>query len=295
VSPKDDDSSSSGGNDRNIIKLKKSTFNKLIIACVAALMVSSFFAGYNLHSLQTIVTPQPSLPLGQQQQQLLPQQQLPPQGQVIDPSLFGGGAGAGGGAIAPTPFAPPTQRLTSVSLDDDPIKGKSDASLTIVEFSDFQCPFCQRFAQETLPQILKEYVDTGKAKFVYRDSPFVDIHPNSVIAATAAQCANEQGKFWEYHDILFGNQIEWESQDTATADGTLKKYGADLQLNTDQFNSCLDSKKYEAEVNNDLQQGFQYGVSGTPTFFVGNDTSGYTQVPGALPFSAFQAIIEQES
>ena len=186
------------------------------------------------------------------------------------------------GGARPTPTGavaagPPTD----VSADDDPSKGDANAPITIIEFSDFECPFCARFYQQTLPQLEKEYIDTGKVKFVYRDFP-LSFHPNAQKAAEAGECADDQGKFWEMHDKIFDNQ-------NAISINDLKGYAADLGLDTDEFNSCLDSGKHSAEVQKDFKDGQAARVSGTPAFFING-----VKLVGAQPFSAFQQIIESQ-
>ena len=167
-------------------------------------------------------------------------------------------------------------------VDDDPSVGEKNAKLTIVEFSDFQCPFCGRFRSQTFDQIKKEYIDTGKVKFVFRDFPLNSIHPYAQKASEASECADEQGKFWEYHDKLF------ENQGALTVDN-LKKYASDLSLDTKKFNDCLDSGKMTAEVNKDTQDAQASGGSGTPYFLVGNKP-----VSGAQPFANFKAAIDAQ-
>ena len=168
-----------------------------------------------------------------------------------------------------------------ISLDDDPVMGSEDAPVTIVEFSDFQCPFCARFFSQTLPLIEKDYIDSGKVKLVYRDFP-LSFHQNAQKAAEASECADEQGKFWEYHDKMFENQ---NALDTTS----LKKYAEDLGLDTAEFNDCLDSGQMASKVQNDVNDGQKYGVTGTPTFFING-----IKVVGAQPYSAFHEVINQE-
>lgn len=182
----------------------------------------------------------------------------------------------------------------SVSIDDDPVRGNQDAPITIVEFSDFQCPFCARFQIQTLPLILEQYVETGKVKFVYRDFPIQNSHPNAMPAAAASECAHEQNKYWEYHDALFENQGVWNKVDIASAVTVFKEFAAELDLNQDQFNSCLDSGKYIEEINNDLKDGRDYGITGTPGFFIGNEENGFVKLNGAQPFEAFKNIIDSQ-
>jgi protein-disulfide isomerase len=185
----------------------------------------------------------------------------------------------------PTP-SPINVNAEDLVDDNDPVLGDKDAPVTIVEFSDFQCPFCARFRTQTFEQIKTEYIDTGKVKFVYKDFPLDSIHSNARSAAEAAECANEQGKFWEYHDLLFEKQREWAS---ATGNDLFKQYAADLRLDTEKFNDCIDSKKYASEVSDDLKAATSAGGRGTPYFIVGS-----TPVSGARPFSAFQEAIEAE-
>ena len=184
-----------------------------------------------------------------------------------------------------------------VSADDDPVLGEKDAPVEIIEFSDFQCPFCRKFWTDTFSQLKTQYIDTGKAKLVYRDFPLDSIHPMAQKSAEAAQCADEQGKFWEYHDKMYGEQnildggsIEGPVQSTVTYTANdLKKWAKDLGLDSSKFDSCLDDGKYEDEVKNDFQDGAQAGVQGTPSFFINGN-----QLSGAQPFSAFKAAIDAE-
>ncbi|MFC1648443.1 DsbA family protein [Nanoarchaeota archaeon] len=183
------------------------------------------------------------------------------------------------GGDAPAPAPTPT---VEVSADDDAVKGKDNAPVEIIEFSDFQCPFCARWYTDTMPQIQKEYIDTGKVKLVFRDFPLNQIHPLAQKASEAAECADDQGKFWEMHDILFENP---NALDVAS----LKQHAADLGMDTDDFDDCLDSGKYTDEVNKDLADGRAAGVSGTPSFFINGK-----KIVGAHPFATFQQAIDAE-
>ncbi len=169
--------------------------------------------------------------------------------------------------------------LKEVSIDDDAVKGNPNAKVTIVEFSDFECPFCGKYFRETAPQIMKDYVDTGTVKYVFRDSP-LDFHKNAQKAAEAAECAGEQGKYWEMHDYLFQNQ-------DYLAVENLKGYAKDLKLDTAKFNDCLDKSKMAEEVSKDLADAQKYGVSGTPAFFINGKL-----ISGAQPYNVFKAEIE---
>ena len=151
--------------------------------------------------------------------------------------------------------------------DDDPAIGPKDAKAVIVEFSDFQCPACKA-AQPTVDKVLADF--KGKVRFVYRDFPLDQgcnanlprqLHPFACRASLAADCANEQGKFWEYHDLLFERQPAFD-------DASLKKYAGQLGLNQAQFDACLDSLKYLDEIKKDIADGTALNIQGTPTFFI---------------------------
>lgn len=166
-------------------------------------------------------------------------------------------------------------------VDDDAFKGDENAPVIIVEFSDFECPFCTRFYSDTLPQIKKEYIETGKVKFVYRDFP-LSFHANAKKAAEAAECAGEQEKFWEMHDKLFDEGVKGGVS-------LFKQFAVDIGLDTKKFNECLDIGKMADEVENDLAAGSNVGISGTPGFIINGQL-----VSGAQPFEVFKQIIEEE-
>ena len=206
-------------------------------------------------------------------------------------SLFTGGFGLGsnditGGVVAPSnPTPTPTLNVNAKDFvgNDDPILGDPNAKITIVEFSDFQCPFCKRAADDAVKQLIdSDYFKDGDVNLVFRDFPLTSIHPFAQKAAEAGQCAYDQEKFWEYHDLLFANQ---GALDTAS----LKQYATDLELDTDKFNECLDSGENKDEVAKDLEDAQKAGGRGTPYFIVGN-----VPVSGAQPFSAFEAAIQAQ-
>jgi|Deesub1362A_J573_1020465.scaffolds.fasta_scaffold00430_5 protein-disulfide isomerase len=174
----------------------------------------------------------------------------------------------------------PEIERTEVSPDDDPYIGNENAEVTIIEFSDFTCPYCAKFELETLPKILERY--DGKIKFVFRDFPFRG--NASIKAAEAANCANEQGKYWEYHTLLFERQSEWYSNLTL-----LYTYAEELNLNMSEFSSCVESGKYVEEIMKDMNDGLVAGVSGTPTIFING-----IKIEGAKPFENFVNIIDGE-
>src|SRR5262249_4145068 len=159
-----------------------------------------------------------------------------------------------------------------------PSRGPDNAKVTLVEFSDFQCPFCGR-AHDTVEQVMQAYA--GKVRLVFRQFP-LDMHKNAAKAAEAALCANEQGKFWEYHDVLFKNQQTLEIPQ-------LKDHANGVGLDQVKFASCLDSGKFARAVQEDMVAGQQVGVSGTPAFFING-----VMLPGAMPFDEFKRVIDQE-
>ncbi|MEK6853393.1 MAG: thioredoxin domain-containing protein [Nanoarchaeota archaeon] len=166
-------------------------------------------------------------------------------------------------------------------LDDDAVKGDEDAPVTIIEWSDFECPFCARFYRDTLPLIEEEYIKTGKVKLVFRDFP-LSFHQNAQKAAEAAECAGEQGKFWEMHDLLFEQGVEGGT-------AGFKQYAKQLGLNTAKFNECLDSGAMASEVRKDTADGAAAGIQGTPGFLINGKL-----VSGAQPFSSFKQVIDAE-
>ncbi len=174
----------------------------------------------------------------------------------------------------------PTEPI-DVSLDDDAVKGDKNAPVTIVEFSEYQCPFCKRYVDQTLVQIQEKYIDTGKVKYVFRDFP-LDFHDNAKPAAMATECVREEGgddAYWDYHDVLFENN-------TALDSDSLKKYASDMGYD---IADCLDSEKYADEVDADTEEGKSYGVRGTPAFFINGKF-----LSGAQPFANFEKLIEEE-
>ena len=189
---------------------------------------------------------------------------------------------AGGANLAPPPpHSHPDENLNAI--------GDPNAPVTIIEYSDFQCPFCGRFARETEPLIIQHYVETGKVRLVYRT--FGDwIGPESLRAAEAAYCAGDQGKFWEFHDVLFYNQ-HGENQGAFSReriDSMAKMLGLDM----DAFDQCLDSHKYRQQAMQDLKDGQAAGVKGTPSFLVIAPDGSQQFIEGALPYARFQEAIE---
>jgi protein-disulfide isomerase len=161
----------------------------------------------------------------------------------------------------------------------DPSLGSASAPVTLVEFSDFQCPFCQRVAP-TLKQVQQAY--GNKVRIIWKDFPLTQIHPQAFKAGEAAHCAGDQGKFWDYHDKLFGNQSALQLSD-------LKQYATDLGLDASAFAMCLDSSKYGERVRDGVSQGSMLGVNSTPTIYINGRL-----LSGAQPFEAFKALIDEE-
>jgi len=258
------------------ITIKKSTYHNLLKGMVAAITIAAFIGGY---SIGTFDDDSDSAVTIEELKEIISEIEIKT-------------------APAPQPAQIPTQstapQVFRVSLDDDPVKGNPDAPVTVVEFSDFQCPFCLRFFQQTLPLIEENYIDTGKIKFVYRDFPLDNIHPNARPAHIAAECADEQGKFWEYHDLLFQEQAKWQGLDSSKLQKILTKYAANLGLQGASFESCMQSQEIADEVNADYLQAAQYGATGTPTFFIGNEKIGFIKLVGAQPYAVFQGMIDNQ-
>ena len=168
-----------------------------------------------------------------------------------------------------------------VNIDGAPFLGREDAPVTVVEFSDFECPFCRRWYEDSKGRLEREYIDTGKVKLVYMHFP-LSFHPEAMPAALASECAYEQGKFWEFHDLIFENQ-------QVIGEANYKKWAGELGLDQGQFDDCYDSRKYEADVQDDFSKGQGAGIRGTPGFLVNGRL-----VSGAQPFQVFQAAIEAE-
>ncbi len=195
--------------------------------------------------------------------------------------------GTGSGTIAqasgPVIEAPATaaSKYTRYKIPSDGFHslGPADAPITIVEFSDYQCPFCRRWHDEVYQKLLAAY--PGKIKFVYRNLPLTSIHPDAQAAAEAAMCAGEQNVYWQYHDKLFSSEI--------LGNGAYTQYAQELNLNMDAFNACLSSRKYQAAIKIDSDFALNLGVSSTPTFFING-----LAIVGAQPLDIFKQVIDKE-
>ena len=194
-------------------------------------------------------------------------------------------------AVPIQPLGPTPENPTIVSIEGGATKGNKDAKVTLVEFTDYQCPFCSRHLRDTLPQIDNDYVKTGKIRYVLREFPLEAIHPLAFKAAEAANCSGEQGKYWEMHDRLFANQNALAAQE-------LPGHAEAVGLDAAKFKACLESGKYVAKVRKDLAEAQKAGVNGTPTFFVGltdpksSEIKAVRKIVGAQNYAAFKAAID---
>ena len=248
--------------------IKKSTFDRLIIIIIITIGIAGFFAGSYTSNLNSDQISQEELKeeIAKLELKIL-QNQLP----------------------SNQPMIP-----LKISTDNDPIIGNPNAPITIIEFSDFQCPFCAKFHIQTLPKIMDEYIKEGTVKLVFRDFPIQSIHPNALPASVAAECANEQGKFKEMHDKLFDKQNEWNNKNTDNVIISFNQYALEIGLEEEKFDSCLKNGKYIEEIQKDLYDGKAYGISGTPGFFIGNDKIGFVELKGAQPFESFKKVIDSQ-
>jgi protein-disulfide isomerase len=204
----------------------------------------------------------------------------PPATQQTTAAVVGAAPTAGPVAPAPIDTTPTPQYVRyTIPTAGFPSLGPADAPITIVEFGDFQCPFCRQWEQDTYQPLLAAY--PGKIRIVYRDFPLTSIHPNAMPAAEAAQCANAQGAFWPFHDKLF-------SSDTLD-DATYKQYAQQLNLDMTRFNTCLADHTYDKYIQDNSDFAVKTGVNSTPTFFING-----LAVIGAQPIDVFKQIIDKE-
>ncbi len=182
-----------------------------------------------------------------------------------------------------------TEGLNQLASNGSPLLGSKDAPITIVEYGDYQCPNCMRFAAEIEPLIVENYINTGKAKLIFKAFPIYG--DDSVNGALAAYCAGEQNKYWEMHDLMYHNQQAinsgWLSSDN------IKKFASGIGLDMQPFNSCFDGKKYTQKVTENFNEGKSAGVSGTPTFIIIDSKGQIVTVPGAQPFDTFRQVLDK--
>lgn len=193
------------------------------------------------------------------------------------------------GDVAQGPTSVPPPDYVAVTNGKLPLLGDDSAKVTVVEFSDFQCPFCKKYVDETMSQLKEKYIDTGKIKFAFRHSPLTMLHPNATKAGEASECANEQGNFWGYHDELFNTQDTWSPKTGDSVTTAFVEIAGDTGLDTTQFQSCLESGKYADTVAADLKDAQSAQVDGTPTFFINGN-----RLIGAVPFTELAAAIDKE-
>ncbi len=169
-----------------------------------------------------------------------------------------------------------------------PVLGSADAQITIVEFGDYQCEACYHWFHNTRDTLIDNYIETGKAKLIFVDLPFIG--QDSKIAAQASYCAEDQGKYWEYHEILY---IFQEGENSGWADrDRLNSFAFSLDMNMDEFNDCMDYSKYAKRVQANYDQAVKNGVQGTPTFIIISQDGTTEKFDGPQPYSVFAAIIE---
>ena len=191
-------------------------------------------------------------------------------------------------APTPTPFEPKDVIISGAS-----VMGDSKAKVTLIEYSDYQCPFCSRHSRQTMPDIVKNYINEGKVKFLMREFPIPNLHPRATAASEAALCAGDQGKYWEMHDVLFNNQRKMSDED-------LRGYGAEIGLDTEKFNDCLAQGVTSEQVQKDIEEGKLMGVRGTPSFVLGITDSENPEkvrvtkfVRGAQSYDSFAKLIDE--
>ncbi|HUV42458.1 MAG TPA: DsbA family protein [Patescibacteria group bacterium] len=177
------------------------------------------------------------------------------------------------------------EQIKKIESGGAAVKGEENAPVTIVEFSEYQCPYCGKYVMESYPQILEEYGD--QIRYIFHDFP-LQFHAHAQKMAEAARCAGDQGQYWQMHNLIFENQEEWSGKESVDAD--IDNFVSQLNLlNKAEFDTCLDSGKYTQVIETDRDLGLEVGVQGTPTFFINGQ-----MLVGAVPFSNFKTIIEAE-
>jgi protein-disulfide isomerase len=189
---------------------------------------------------------------------------------------------------ADPPFEP-----TTIAVDSAPTLGETSAPVTLIEFTDYQCPYCRRHSLQTKPRIVKDYVETGKLRYVLREFPIVSIHPQAPKAAQAALCAGDQDKYWEMNELFFANQKRLQPDH-------LLAHAEELGIDMARFRECFENEIYAERVRSDFEAGAAAGVKGTPSFLLGltnpNDPTKITAIKilrGAQPYGAFQQAINE--
>jgi protein-disulfide isomerase len=190
----------------------------------------------------------------------------------------------------PQTMPQPNAQPLKLNVHQEHYRGESAARFAIIEYSDFECPFCGQYERATYPQIFDAYIKTGKAKLYYRDLPLAR-HPHAMLAARAARCAGEQGKYWEMHDNLFANQTSLNQKD-------ISDRAQFLALDAGKLSECLSSERYKDDIRESISEAQKLGVNGTPTFFLGaigpnGDVSNIREIVGARPYADFQSALDE--
>ena len=191
-------------------------------------------------------------------------------------------------AAQPPAAQPPKVSRATLNLDGVAMLGSKDAPLTIVEYTDYQCPFCQRFHVAAFPELKKDYIDTGKVRFYSRDLP-LEFHPNAMRAAMAARCADDQGQFWKLRDLMGANPDKLDMDHIVA-------FATDLKLDTKTFRGCVESEKYKNAIQTSVLEAMKVGAQGTPTFVIGKSTANGVEgdvIEGAMPFSMFDQKLKE--
>jgi len=204
------------------------------------------------------------------------------------------GSGGGAAVTAPVPVEGLDDPERLVELAQGMTKGDESATVSIIEFGDFQCPACQGFAMQVKPQVELAYVESGRVKFVYYDWPIVSGHPNAFLAARASRCAADQGMYWEYHDNLFRNQGRWAPLTNPVS--TFVEYAETLGLDRGEFASCVNSDRHAELVTANMELGNQLGVNQTPTIYVEQGGSARRVGPDFQTLSQYiESILSEET
>jgi len=180
--------------------------------------------------------------------------------------------------------------MTLLSDNSSPILGSKDATITMIEFGDYQCFYCNQFYHDTEPDILKNYINTGKVRMIFKD--FTIIGQDSVSAAHAAHCAQEKGKFWEYHDTLYDN---WAGENTGwVSSANLLKFAKQIGLDENEFSQCMEQSKYISVVQGSVSNAKDLGLTGTPDFFIIASDNSITKIVGAQPYDVFDNLFKSK-
>ncbi len=190
-----------------------------------------------------------------------------------------------------------SQKLISTNIisstfmaNGSPILGDPNAPITLIEFGDYQCHFCNVHFHNTEHSLLENFIDTGKVKMIFKD--FTIIGPDSINAAHGTHCANDQGKFWEYHDILYNN---WTGENNGWASSdNLIRFAQEVELNVDQWSDCMINERYSQIISNSNKDARDLGITGTPAFFVIGPDNKITRISGAQPYESFEKIFNSE-